>query len=290
MLQQEGPNVTTDESQFFQSDADLAFAASRTEKQLKLEKAGNPISTSSKVLTMWMEYPRLWLGESGFIVRLLDMETKKELGVYKGHSGPVTCLARPSSDHLLSGSWDKSIRLWDLQSKKTLKVFNGHGDFVKSLVYLPKTKTFLSSSTDSTIREWDLDTEKCVFVYKGHKRGVESLVLDVDQLFFYSGSSDTSIKKWNLETKECVYTWNAHLTSIYSLYLFDETLYSVSADKEAKIWDLNQYKCVSSFAHDDFVKCILPLHEGTYVVTGCRDGNIRIFNAMVCMIYILDKL
>lgn len=36
--------------------------------------------------------------------------------LYKGHKGPVTCLALGRVDSrsvLLTGSWDKTIRMWD---------------------------------------------------------------------------------------------------------------------------------------------------------------------------------
>lgn len=51
-------------------------------------------------------------------------QTGKTLQLYKGHTGPVTCLAfwdvpatkeTPARHLMFSGSWDKSIRLWDTE-------------------------------------------------------------------------------------------------------------------------------------------------------------------------------
>ena len=37
-------------------------------------------------------------------------------------------------------------------------------------------------------------------------------------------------------------------------------------------------KCEASFSHPDFVKCAVPILDGAYLVTGCRDEHIRVWD------------
>jgi WD40 repeat protein len=235
-----GPNVSTEEENLFQSDHQLLQAKIKRDKQTHWKDKGNPLNVSSKILSIQLSpfaSDELLVGESGFGLRILDLSERKDLGLLKGHSGPVTCalpLFWAGKKCVLTGSWDKTIKLWDYDSRSFLKTLEGHSDFVKSLVLGTNTNAstsqqqqlLFSASTDATIRVWDLDSGKTLHTLKGHRRGVEALVLDLDGRFLYSGSSDRTIKKWDLSTLACVETWEGHLTSIYDLSINENYLFS----------------------------------------------------------------
>lgn len=274
-----GPNISTDNEHFFQTDADLQAAKKRALKKSLFGQAGSPITMASKVLSMTLlpvtgqaeaQAPVAFVGESGFSLAQLNLESRSRERELKGHAGPVTCVLYLSSpkgdDSIFTASWDKTIRQWDATTGKTVQVLKGHSDFVKSLairVGSDGKTTLFSGSTDATIREWDLETARCVATLKGHRRGVESILLDPSGTILFSGSSDTTIRRWNAQTRQCLEVWEGHLTSIYSLsmnesYLFSGMLLScgvvlhgshywhykyktASADKLAKRWDLEVF-------------------------------------------------
>ncbi|KAI9347040.1 quinon protein alcohol dehydrogenase-like superfamily [Obelidium mucronatum] len=302
----------TDASDFFQSDRDIELAQIRERKKtLALDEANklrlqhaSLVRTTSKVLCLVLDKFRpntAFVGESGHIARKLNLETGGSDVVYRGHKGPVTCVAveyneQTGEDHyVFTGSWDKTIKKFDSKTGQVLATFSGHSDFVKSIVLAPphlgsQSLTLLSGSSDNTIKKWDTSSGSLLQTWKGHTRPVESLVLSISQsddsatsppsVFVFSGSSDTSIRKWDFKTGTEIAVLQGHLTSVYELRLEDDDgqqeLWSVSADKTVKRWNLEAGIPDSSYEHPDFVKCVCV--HGSYVITGCRDENIRVFD------------
>lgn len=254
---------TQDPNSYFQSDENIKNLSVKNDLKNKLSSHGSPVSVSSKVLNLLNYNGKLFVSESGFILRNLESGQ-----VFKGHNGPVTC-ATIVGDIVFTGSWDKTLRIWDFSGRQ-LKVIDAHSDFVKCLIN--DGKFIYSSSSDKYIKKWD-DQGKLILNFKGHNRAVESIVLCDQENILYSGSSDSTIKMWNTETGENLKTWKGHETSIYHV-LYDETgLYSASADKSVKRWDGEM--CDVEFKHSDFVNCVLVMSN--YLLTGTRDGIITLW-------------
>ncbi|KAJ3131010.1 hypothetical protein HK101_004849, partial [Irineochytrium annulatum] len=302
-----GPNTSTSANDFFQSDRDLEASLARNAKQLQYAEKGAPIRLPSKVLAILFPSSQLhgntvFVGESGHVARRVDFATGKGDLAFKGHAGPVTCLALAGRDQerLYTGSWDKTLRGWDARSGDCVVVMKAHADFVKCVLVLPAglfpgsggvggEERILSGSSDATIRCWEGGSGdgagKLLGTWKGHGRAVESLVLGAEDggddgtdrtggnWVVYSGSSDTKIGRWDPVTGELKSMLEGHLTSVYGLWLEEGDLWSVSADKTARRWDLKSWLPDTTLEHPDFVKCAVVV--GGVVVTGSRDENIR---------------
>ncbi|ETO21865.1 WD-40 repeat protein, partial [Reticulomyxa filosa] len=126
-------------------------------------------------------------------IRLWDVETAKELTVFKGHDDTLwsvkyspygSDIGGSSGNIICSGSWDKTVRLWDIRSKGQIQVFNGHTNYVTCVDFSPFTHIIYSGSNDNTIRFWDVRTTKQMHIINGNARDVE-----VSCLLFYSPKS-----------------------------------------------------------------------------------------------------
>ncbi|ETN97850.1 NACHT and WD40 domain protein, partial [Reticulomyxa filosa] len=104
-------------------------------------------------------------------IRIWDIETTKQLNVFKGHESWINSVKYGSNELLntiLSGSADKSIRLWDIRSGEQIQVFNRHTHHVYAVEYLPfvikniigNSNVICSGSLDNTIRFWDIRSNK----------------------------------------------------------------------------------------------------------------------------------
>ncbi|CAG8434658.1 12377_t:CDS:2 [Ambispora gerdemannii] len=257
-----GPQIGTSAGNFFQTDHDLLVQGRRAAK--RENKAGEPIEITSKALCLL----------------LAEYEGRKTVKLFKGHTGPVTCLGlwyKNGEEYLITGSWDQTLIKWNTKTKEQLKIFSKHTDFVKSLTIAHTTGTLYSGSSDRQILSWNLDTGDLLpVIMKGHTRGIEDLVFDESEKHLYSASSDRHIRKWNPATGECLQLFEDHLTSVYFIRVVDEVMWSASADKTVKRWDLVTGKVDTTFTHPDFVKCLVEL--GPYLITGGRDEDIRVFD------------
>ncbi|ETO13216.1 WD-repeat protein [Reticulomyxa filosa] len=144
-------------------------------------------------------------------IRIWDIETAKELIIFKGHGDTVRSVKYSpcGTNTILSGSDDSSVRMWDIRSKKEIHVFKGHTDTTWSVGYSPfvrsgknsdDTNIIYSGSSDNTIRFWDTRTNKKLHMIKGNDEdgGIISL-----QFLFLKNK-----EKRNKNTDNCVYSAN----------------------------------------------------------------------------------
>ncbi|ETO26014.1 WD-40 repeat-containing protein [Reticulomyxa filosa] len=129
-------------------------------------------------------------GSNDKTIRIWDIETTKQLIIFKGHVDEVKSVKYGSSElrnigcanTILSGSGDKSIRLWDIRSCQQIQIFNGHKTAVMAVAYSPfvtnnsieiasgYSNVICSGSWDNTIRFWDIRSNKNeLYVIKGNK-------------------------------------------------------------------------------------------------------------------------
>ncbi|ETO36613.1 hypothetical protein RFI_00449 [Reticulomyxa filosa] len=115
-------------------------------------------------------------------IRIWDIETIKQLNVFKEHKNSVNSVKYGSNELLntiLSGSNDKSVRLWDIRSGEQIQVFNGQIKGISSVEYSPfviknsigNSNVICSGSGDNTIRFWDTRSNKNeLYMIEGDKK------------------------------------------------------------------------------------------------------------------------
>ncbi|ETN98526.1 NACHT and WD40 domain protein, partial [Reticulomyxa filosa] len=104
-------------------------------------------------------------------IRIWDIETTKQLSVFKGHKNFVMSVKYGSNELLntiLSGSEDKSVRLWDIRSGQQIQVLMDIKYCVNSS---GNSNVICSGSDDNTIRFWDIRSNKNeLYVIKGNAK------------------------------------------------------------------------------------------------------------------------
>ena len=121
---------------------------------------------------------RLWeLPESLPDAEGTTLEPSSEL---KGHSGPITSLARvgAAGAQLLSGSQDGTFRYWEVGTGKVLRQVK-HGGPVESVAAHPDGSRFASASSDNTAKLWNPKGEQLAILKGDFRRQIR--VEEVEQ-------------------------------------------------------------------------------------------------------------
>ncbi|OAL37937.1 hypothetical protein AYO20_02770 [Fonsecaea nubica] len=294
---------------YFQTDASLA------ENDRKRQKAantlGDPVKFPSKLLAVGVNHyfdatgDVAFVAEAGGTVTGLRLSTNEISTTPRGPQAPLTSLAfhttRPSTGHpinthVFAGCWDKSIWTYSFQGPTIINQssFPAHQDFVKCLLVVrtPDNQDILiSGGADGDVRFWSLDGRPLGSL-KPNARGIECLALDPlsssdlpivmlstskQEIFSFAvpALSTNTTQKLDLSLPIL-----AHATSVYKLH-FDEDgdLWTASADKTAKhLLREEGWRADTTLTHPDFVRDVITHDRYGWVITACRDENVRVWN------------
>ncbi|KAH8716903.1 WD domain-containing protein [Phaeosphaeriaceae sp. PMI808] len=284
---------SNDPGHYFQTTSALNETARKATKSKNTK--GNPIKLPSKILAVVADphdEHQIYVAEAAGNIKRINIEHANITASFSGPAAPLTSVAVSSKSGIVfAGCWDKSVWSWS-GSRKPGRRFHGHSDFVKAVLTftLQGTEILVSASADASIIVWDVETGERLHTLKGHTRGILALALDPadyspnkESVTLLSAGSDREIRRWSVALTSASETQPspiiAHETSIDAVH-FDQDgdLWTASADKTAKCLSrARDWQEDSSFEHPDFVRDVAIDHDGGWVITACRDEEIRVW-------------
>lgn len=157
----------------------------------------------------------------------------------------------------------------------------------------------ISGGAEAEIIVWDIADGRRLDVLKGHSRSIQDLAIDPlledeksEQVTLFSAGSDREIRRFTIpsaaDAQDDSEPIIAHETSVYKL-LFDADgdLWTASADKTVKcLVRENSWKPDLELTHPDFVRDVVVHEQGGWVVSACRDEDVRVWNRAVSSLQI----
>jgi WD40 repeat protein/serine/threonine protein kinase len=174
-------------------------------------------------------------------VRLWDVATRREVGVLRGHTQFVRCVAfSPDGKTLASAGMDTTVRLWDVAGRRSLATFEDHTSAIFSVAFSPDGKTVASASIDTTVRLWDTTTRRGLKTLRGQRTGIGAVAFSPDGKALAAGGGDGTIRVWDTATNEVATFLRGHTAPVTALaYAPDgQSLASGGQDGTVKIWDV----------------------------------------------------
>ncbi|KAK8161429.1 WD domain-containing protein [Phyllosticta citrichinensis] len=180
-------------------------------------------------------------------------------------------------DVLVSGGSDAAIVVWDVAQRAPLYKLTGHARGVLALALDPAAYTtrlskqapavtVLSAGSDREIRAWRLERGR------GREVPVRGGATAADDEEADGGESAAA--------PQDVEPLVRHETSVDALYFdADDDLWTASADRSAKCLSrARDWEPDTSLAHPDFVRDVVVDEAGGWVVTACRDEEVRVWD------------
>jgi len=215
-------------------------------------------------------------------VRLWDVDTKKVVARWTGHTGTMGSLCwSVDGERLVSGSQDGTIRVWDVESGDTVlgPIKTGHED-VYAVMYSPDTTKIATGGYNETaLKIWDAKTGNLLSTIE-HDNYVCCLAWTSDQKKLITGSYP-SIRIFDTATWQQIAILKGHEGTVNALSLFqnDRLLASASYDYTARLWNLDTNLQVGPpLQHERMVYSVAISADGKQLVTGSDDKNAYVWD------------
>jgi len=215
-------------------------------------------------------------------VRLWDVEMKKVIAKWIGHTQPVKSLCwSVDGERAVSGSNDTTIRVWDVESGDTVlgPIETGH-EYLSAVMYSPDTtKIATGGDEENALKIWDAKTGNLLSTIK-HIEQVWSLAWTSDQKKIITGS-ETSIRIFDTATWQQIAILPGRKSTVECLSLFqnDRLLASGSWYGTARLWNLDTNLPVGPpIQHEDGVRGVAISADGKQLVTGSDDNNVYVWD------------
>jgi len=236
------------------------------------------------------------LGFNTGVIRILNIQSKKEVMMFKGHKDAISALLFSfDGKTLISGSVDKKIIIWDAFKGKNLKILRGHGATINTLALNDAESILASGSSDKRIRLWNTKKDwKKLKELKGHKDTITKICFIPRTELLASASWDHLIILWNTQTGKIYRELKGHFGPIYDMTVTQEgsLIASCSSDGIIKIWDQEEgYKDKQlTSIKEAFTSIAFQPNNNDILVTASTDKALKIWQVpTISILKIIEK-
>jgi len=213
---------------------------------------------------------------------------KGQQSYHEGHCNTILALAVSSdSKYLASGDMDKLIHIWDTLTMKRVYTFKGHRDAVSGLVFRRGTHTLYSCSFDRSVKIWSVDERAYVETLFGHQDKICAIDCGARERCVTAGGRDTSARVWKI-VEESQLVFNGPQSSIDCIKLLNEEHWvTAGEDGHLAVWGIHKKKPLALVQNShgvdqtnqdpNWISALATMHNTDTVVTGSRDGWVRVW-------------
>ena len=223
------------------------------------------------------------MASTGGYAVLCDMESQKQIKVFKGHSSSVNCVSWASDrSRALTGSDDRTVRLWDVHTGRCERVLEGHPGSVYAVAWSTDDRRALSAAFDSTVRLWNVDSGACLRVFDGHTADVNCVSWSPDECYALSGADDETLRLWDLQTGRCVRMFEGHTGWVRTVAWTANQSHALSGadDTTLRLWDVQTGRCLRVLeGHTGIVQSVAWSNiDQRLALSGSWDKTVRLWD------------
>ncbi|XP_046435930.1 protein qui-1 isoform X1 [Neodiprion fabricii] len=200
---------------------------------------------------------------------------------FKGHSGPISCLAiTKQSQYLMTGSEDTSIIVWDMKELIMKQRICEHIAPVLSLTPAMGNSIIVSGGEDSRIIATRLLTGEVLMKVDHHRGPVTSLRVDSAGEVLVSGSYDATVCLWSLESFTLLNTIPLP-SPVTMLDVSTDSVFLLAACEDKKLY-LRSLATGTEIhtlrGHQGPIKSVCLAKDCRRAVAGGVDGRVSVFD------------
>ncbi len=205
-----------------------------------------------------------------------------QVSCFKVGDPPTAYSFNSTGKLLVTGSDDGTIRFFDVATGAPLSLSIHQAGTVSAAAFSFDGSFLVTGSAAGIVRRWDLQTGKLLGEANGHTDWVLSLAISPDGRYFVSGGNDGIARLWMTDTTEPAGPPIKLVASVTGVaFSPDSTRFMTVAGYNASIFQTTDMQLVGEpIRHSSMVRSAAFDPTGAMVVTGCRDGFIRVWNSV----------
>ncbi|KAJ1305430.1 hypothetical protein OPQ81_000440 [Rhizoctonia solani] len=208
---------------------------------------------------------------------------------FKGHTQGIRSVAvSPDGTRVASGSNDRTVRVWKLDGTLVAGPFAGHTARICSVAYSPDGTRVISGSSDHTIRVWNVcdGLRSPPTPFRRHISRLKSISSFGNGAQIVSASEDCSFWVWDVPPCKIVSSpQHNHSPPLQPLPPTGSNVATVSKDRGHQSDTIDSYPLsVPSKSHKDLLTASVVSADSTLLVTGFRNGSIRVWDLRKTML------
>lgn len=219
---------------------------------------------------------------SGYRVRLVDTESRRPVGTYRGHDDKVLAVAfSPNGGSVASAGSDGIIKTWDSDPVSGNPHVLPQEHPVTHVAFCPDGRFFVSGDEKGTLRIWDAVRRAGIRRMAAHSGQISVIRFSSDARTFAVGSMDGDITVWDAVSGSRRQQSHAHAGGVFSLAFApgDQKLISGGADAQVKVWDVaSGVQIGAMMGHQGSVRSIVAAAGGCWVMSAGEDGVLRLWD------------
>lgn len=216
------------------------------------------------------------------------------------HSSSVTDVGLSSGNDLFAfASNDRNVYVYSRAQTKLLHTLQGHDNIVNGVALSPDGQYVVSASSDCSIRIWNtfnhVGDKYWVRILRGHTSAVLDVALgSINGIFIVSCSIDRTVKMWKPSSSGVLCkTYCGHSGAVMSVAVSKDGKSIASGSKDHSVCvfstpiDEDSWKDGKRtnthcrlFGHTDVVSSVAINFNGSLVISGSRDGTIRVWDTV----------
>ncbi|XP_052125712.1 kinesin-like protein KIF21A isoform X2 [Frankliniella occidentalis] len=269
----------------------------------------------SAVLSVAATDDLMFSSSKDLTVKVWDLHSGRETLTLTGHPKNVVAVKYDPNRRLIFSVSSAYIKVWDMRASACIKTLSSSGqstngslsftNTVRALqippgecmindIALNQSGEVLYSAAGDRVGVWDLRTfTELAKLNGGHQAAVSCLAVgrvSPHEDVVITGSRDHYIKVFEvIDQNEGVLTPRVkldppHYDGVQSLAMSGGILFSGSRDSCIKKWDLSKPELIQSMnnAHKDWVLSLAFIPGGPLLLSGCRGGTLKLWNADMC--------
>ncbi|XP_054653351.1 zinc finger protein 106 [Dunckerocampus dactyliophorus] len=214
-------------------------------------------------------------------IKALDLQTRKCVAVFSGHTSKVSCLlvsAAPCLQrHLYSGSSDQTIRCYNLKTQELEQQFS-LADRV--LCLHSRWKLLYAGLANGNVVTFDLTSNRQMDVFECHAPRAVSCLASYQEgcrRILLVGSYDSTISVRDAKTGLLLRTLEGHTKTVLCMKVVDDLVFSGSSDQNVFAHNIHSGELVRAYKGHSHAVTVLTV-VGKVMVTACLDKLVRVYD------------